>query len=84
MTGTPVLTIVAGPNGVGKSTLSRALAFPGRYINPDLLGAGAAAGARDVLELVETELARRASFALETTLSGRLQLRLAERAKALE
>jgi predicted ABC-type ATPase len=79
----PALTIVGGPNGVGKSTLSRVLALPGRYINPDLLGASEAAGARVVLDLVERELAERSSFALESTLSGRLQLRLAERAQTL-
>lgn len=87
----PQLWIVAGPNGAGKSTLvSRRLAGRLPVINPDLIaqelpriegrlderraGESAIASRRALL-------AGRASFAVETTLTGSSSLRLLRAAK---
>jgi predicted ABC-type ATPase len=78
----PHAIIVAGPNGVGKSTLApRLMAELGMetFLNADLIAkelnsddpaaAGVAAG-RIMHRLLQETRARRESFALETTLSG--------------
>ena len=89
----PLLHIIAGPNGVGKSTFSAryvpTLDHPVDLVNPDDLGQGApdqnhpkgpVSIARDVVTKINRLFADRNSFVLETTLSGMMQLRLAQRA----
>lgn len=80
----PQIIILAGPNGAGKTTFARnflpAEAACLRFINADLIAAGlspfapeqaAVKAARLMLEEIQSCAARRESFALETTLSGR-------------
>ncbi len=89
----PRLWVVAGPNGAGKTTLvSRRLAHRVPVINADEIAAALpklASGALDELEadrraIAEREraLAVRASFAVETTLSGNGAVRFMQAAKA--
>ena len=79
----PKIIIIAGPNGAGKTTFARAFlpeeAQCPRFINADLIAAGLAPFApetaafqagRLMLTEIEHALARRESFAFETTLSG--------------
>jgi len=79
----PVLTVIAGPNGGGKSTFVRALNLPS--IDPDRIAAEYGEGftdsaniraAREALRLTRERLAQRQSLILETTLAGRQPLRL--------
>ena len=78
----PVFTLVAGPNGSGKSTLTQWGAFEGRErlldpdavaraLNPTDPASAALAAGREVLQRIEEYFDGRASFAIETTLSGR-------------
>ena len=82
-------TIIAGPNGSGKTTF--ALEYLPRitqgykFINADMIAAGLSplspggemlAASRLLLREVKDYVARRKSFALETTLSGKSYLRL--------
>jgi len=94
----PTLWLIAGPNGVGKTTYARrylrAVAGTERFVNLDEIARGfspltptpdaetAAAAARAVLARCAETIAARRSFALETTLAGRTHLRTLERAKA--
>lgn len=85
----PRIIFTAGPNGAGKTTFARAF-LPGEaacpvFVNADLIAAGLAPFAPDTASLqagrlMLQELARyfaaRASFAFETTLSGRGYARL--------
>jgi predicted ABC-type ATPase len=77
------IIIIAGPNGAGKTTFARAFlpeeAQCPRFINADLIAAGLAPFApetaafqagRLMLTEIDHALARRESFAFETTLSG--------------
>lgn len=80
--------IIAGPNGAGKTTFAREF-LPNEaacpvFINADLIAAGLAPFApetaavqagRLMLAELERHFAARASFAFETTLSGRAYLR---------
>ena len=75
----PVLTVIAGPNGGGKSTFARALNLPS--IDPDRIAAGYGQGftdranvraAREALHLTAECLERRESLIVETTLAGTL------------
>lgn len=92
----PTLTVVAGANGCGKTTLTRW----GReefqessVLDPDVVArslqstgvnSGSAIDAgREVLLMAERLLAARQSFTVETTLSGNTYLRMMRRAKAL-
>jgi len=84
--------IIAGPNGAGKTTfarefLPREAACPA-FINADLIAQGlspfqpAAAALRAgrlMLEMVSDHVGRGESFAIETTLSGRLYAKLIPR-----
>ena len=79
----PVLTVIAGPNGGGKSTFAHALNLPS--IDPDRIAAKYGEGftdsanmraAREALRLTRERLAQRQSLILETTLAGRQPLRL--------
>jgi predicted ABC-type ATPase len=90
----PVLTIVAGSNGCGKSTLTASARtnlqeFP--VLDPDAIArslqstvdsqnSDIGAGKR-VLRLAEEHIAAHESFTVETTLSGNTYLRMAARAK---
>ncbi|MDT7857445.1 zeta toxin family protein [Rubrivirga sp. S365] len=79
----PRAVLIAGPNGAGKTTFARDY-LPGeaedlRYLNADLIAAGlspfdpdraALRAGRLLLALVDEAVARRESFAVETTLSG--------------
>ena len=85
----PRIIIIAGPNGAGKTTfarefLPREAACP-VFVNADLIAAGLAPFAPETASLQAGRLmlqelvryaAARASFAFETTLSGRGYLRL--------
>ena len=79
----PKIIIIAGPNGAGKTTFARAYlpqeAQCPRFINADLIAAGlspfapelaAIKAGRLMLEEIAACVARRDSFAFETTLSG--------------
>ena len=85
----PRCLIIAGPNGAGKTTFAREfLPQEGHcltFINADLIAAGLApfnpAGvalqaARLMVEAINTAVAARRDFAVETTLSGRSYLGL--------
>ena len=91
----PICHVVAGPNGSGKSTFAlRYLPdFAGsvEYVNPDLMAQGmsptdirlsAIKAGKLTLERIAQLISERASFAFETTLSGRGHLRLLSEAKA--
>jgi len=80
----PHAVIVAGPNGAGKSTMApRVVASEfgiAVYVNPDVIAQGLAAfdpasvgirAGRIMLERLEQLRAERASFAVESTISGR-------------
>jgi predicted ABC-type ATPase len=87
----PRLWLIAGPDGVGKTTYARrylrAVAGTERFVNLDEIARGfspltptpdaetAAAAARSVLTRTAKNIAARRSFALETTLAGRTHLR---------
>lgn len=81
--GSPVAYIFAGPNGAGKTSAASALLPasipPERFVNSDLIarhirtgepGPALLEAGRLALRAVEEHVARRESFALETTLSG--------------
>jgi predicted ABC-type ATPase len=87
--------IIAGPNGAGKTTFAREF-LPNEadcpvFVNADLIAAGLAPFApesaaiqagRLMLQELERYFALRASFAFETTLSGRGYLRLVRKWQA--
>jgi predicted ABC-type ATPase len=91
----PRVLIIAGPNGAGKTTYAREFlpvdaACP-VFVNADLIAAGlspfapesaAVRAGRLMLQEIQRHFAARASFAFETTLSGRGYLRLIERWQA--
>jgi predicted ABC-type ATPase len=80
----PKIIIIAGPNGAGKTTFAREF-LPNEaacpvFINADLIAAGlspfqpeaaALEAGRLMLKQIQLQLTRGASFAIETTLSGR-------------
>ena len=80
----PRVIIIAGPNGAGKTTFAREF-LPQEagcpiFVNADLIAAGlspfdperaAIQAGRLTLQAIAQHLARRESFAFETTLSGR-------------
>lgn len=91
----PRLYIIAGPNGSGKSTFAAELLADfdpplpfvnaddiARELSPDDVRAAAAEAGRIALGRMTALPDARASFALETTLSGRFQISLAELAKS--
>jgi predicted ABC-type ATPase len=90
----PVLCILGGCNGAGKTTLAREL-LPRlglmRFLNADEIARGlspldpslsALRAGRLVLEEARALIAAKASFAIESTLSGRTYLTLIREAKA--
>lgn len=94
----PALWLIAGPNGVGKTTYARrylrAVAGTERFVNLDEIARGyspltptpdaetARAAARSVLAHSAENIAARRSYALETTLAGRTHLRTVAAARA--
>lgn len=88
------LYVIAGPNGVGKTTFARKFlpkyANCRNFVNADLIAEGmspfspetaAIRAGRLVLSEIRYFSQRRTSFAFETTLSGRSNLRLIEELK---
>lgn len=82
------IVIIAGPNGAGKTTFARAFlpeeAQCPRFINADLIAAGfspfapeavAVKAGRLMLQEMADFVARRESFAFESTLAGKAYLR---------
>jgi predicted ABC-type ATPase len=83
-TSQPKIIIIAGPNGAGKTTFAREFlpneaACP-TFVNADLIAAGlspfapeqaAIQAGRLMLQAIAQHVAKRESFAFETTLSGR-------------
>jgi predicted ABC-type ATPase len=83
----PRLTIIAGANGCGKSTLTSKSTFiyktplldpdaVSKAFQPTIPGASAVAAARQVLISARKHIGRGESFAVETTLSGKHYLRM--------
>lgn len=88
----PKIVIIAGPNGAGKTTFARAFlpqeAQCPRFINADLIAAGlspfapetaAIKAGRLMIQEIDGCVARRESFAFETTLSGQMYFRRIQR-----
>jgi len=93
MTARPQFWIVAGPNGVGKTTYAfrhiKAVSGSTRFVNLDEIARGLSPldpsveqqrAARVALELARSLIAERRSFSIETTLSGKTHLRTIEAA----
>jgi predicted ABC-type ATPase len=93
--GRPTLWLVAGANGVGKTTYARAriatVSGTTEFVNLDLIAQGLSPlnpsgqqtrAARVALDMARDLIAGRQSFSLETTLSGKTHLRLISLAKA--
>lgn len=91
----PTLWMIAGPNGVGKTTYAfrhiRAVAGTARFVNLDEIARGLSPlepdaeqrrAARVALELMHALIDERRSFSIETTLAGRTHLQTVERARA--
>jgi predicted ABC-type ATPase len=94
----PALWLIAGPNGVGKTSYARrylrAVAGTERFVNLDEIARGlspltptpdaetGAAAARIVLKRIADGIQQRQSFAVETTLAGRTHLRTLAAARA--
>lgn len=90
----PTCTIIAGPNGAGKTTF--ALTYLPEigcehFVNADMIAAGLSpfsperewmAASRLFLREIDRQIAKRQSFAFESTLSGRTYLRLIRKLKA--
>jgi predicted ABC-type ATPase len=89
----PTLTVIAGPNGCGKSTLTRSVDFEGRdrLLDPDGIARGlnplnppaaAIAAGREVLKRTADYLNGGLSFAVATTLSSHGRVELIRKAKS--
>lgn len=83
----PVMVVVAGSNGAGKSSLTTLTGLGSgmpvldpyaiaRALRPDAPHLAAMQAGREALRLQQAYLAERRSFAVETTLSGSANLRL--------
>ena len=84
----PKIIIIAGPNGAGKTTFARAF-LPREagcpvFVNADLIAAGlspftpdkvAIQAGRLMLDIIAQHVDKRASFAFETTLAGKIYAR---------
>ena len=86
----PVLRVIAGANGAGKSTFARMMSL--QSIDPDSIAAGYGEGftpaanlraSRQALWQMQAHLEARQSFTFETTLAARQPLRLMAQATAL-
>jgi predicted ABC-type ATPase len=93
--GRPTLWLIAGANGVGKTTYARArieaVSGTRSFVNLDLIALGLSPfgpedeqirAARVAIEMARDLIAKRQSFSIETTLSGLTHLRLVALAKA--
>jgi predicted ABC-type ATPase len=93
--GRPTLWLIAGANGVGKTTYARArieaVSGTRSFVNLDLIALGLSPfgpedeqirAARVAIEMARDLIAKRQSFTIETTLSGLTHLRLVALAKA--
>jgi predicted ABC-type ATPase len=93
--GRPTFWLIAGANGVGKTTYARAriatVSGTTEFVNLDLIAQGLSPlnpsgqqtrAARVALDMARDFIAQRKSFSLETTLSGKTHLRLIAHAKA--
>jgi predicted ABC-type ATPase len=91
----PTLWLIAGPNGVGKTTYAfnhiQKISGSTRFINLDEIARGLSPlapeqeqmrAARIALEMMDDMIAQKRSFSIETTLSGRTHLHLIKQAKA--
>jgi predicted ABC-type ATPase len=83
----PRLTIIAGANGCGKSTLTSRARFidkiplldpdaVSKALQPSVPGTSAVAAARQVLTSADKHIEKGESFAVETTLSGKSYLQM--------
>lgn len=94
MVSRPTLWIVAGPNGVGKTTYAfrhiRAVTGSVNFVNLDEIARGLsplepeaarATAARVALRRIDDLIDGRRTFSIETTLSGRTHLRTIEKAR---
>lgn len=91
----PQLWVVAGPNGVGKTTLTQQyLETRLQLVNPDVIAQEVDTAdstrvqvrlqaGREAIHRQETLLAQGADFAVETTLSGNRELQLMRRAREM-
>ena len=83
----PALFVVAGPNGCGKSTLTRTTWFSGvEVIDPDAIARAMAPStpgqaAREALRRRRAAIAAGRTFVVETTLAGNAALRVMETAR---
>src|SRR6056297_4193845 len=90
----PVLWLIAGPNGVGKTTYAfrhiRAVSGAAEFVNLDEIArglspldveAGRLPASRVAIERIRDLFQARRTFSLETTLAGRTHLRTIARAK---
>jgi predicted ABC-type ATPase len=93
--GHPTFWLIAGPNGVGKTTYAmrhlRAVSGSINFVNMDEIARGLSPldpavaqteAARIALARAHSFIRDRATFAMETTLSGRAHLKLLEKAEA--
>jgi predicted ABC-type ATPase len=93
--GHPTLWLIAGANGVGKTTYARArieaVSGTTEFVNLDLIAQGLSPlnparqqtrAARYALDMARDLITQGKSFSLETTLSGKTHLRLVALAKA--
>jgi predicted ABC-type ATPase len=89
----PIFTLIAGPNGVGKSSFTKGVNLEGveRLLDPDAIArqlnladpsAAAIAAGRETLRRAEQYLNSAVSFVIETTLSGRHHLDMIRDAKS--
>ncbi len=88
----PTCWIIAGPNGAGKTTFALDnliwLAKTSNFVNADLIASGLSplapekkllTASRMFLAEINQSITKRADFAFETTLSGRMYLKLIDR-----
>ena len=84
----PIILVFAGPNGSGKTTVTRGLPTFGTYVNADDIKAEYnltdLEAARQAELLRNTLLDKRADFSIETVLSTERNLLLLEKAKSLD
>jgi predicted ABC-type ATPase len=93
--GRPTLWLIAGANGVGKTTFARArieaVSGTTEFVNLDLIAQGLSPldptrqqtrAARVALDMARDLISQRVSFSIETTLSGKTHLNLLARAQA--
>ena len=83
----PIVLVYAGPNGSGKTTVTRGLPIFGTYVNADDIKAKYnltdLEAAQQAEALRNALISKRADFSFETVLSTERNLLLLEKAKAL-